>query len=65
MSMLYLLGAVLLFGVLYVILYAVLISIFGVVAIQLLKLALGIAISIALLWLGYKISDMIVNHFKK
>ena len=63
--MLYLLGAVLLFGVLYVILYAVLISIFGVVAIQLLKLALGIAISIALLWLGYKISDMIVNHFKK
>lgn len=48
MSMLYLLGAVLLFGVLYVILYAVLISIFGVVAIQLLKLALGIAISIAL-----------------
>ncbi len=65
MSMLYLLGAVLLFGVLYVILYAVLISVFGVVAIQLLKLALGIAISIALLWLGYKIGDLIVKHFKK
>lgn len=65
MSMLYILGAILLFGILYVVLYAVLISVFGVVAIQLLKLALGIAISIALLWLGYKIGDMIVNHFKK
>lgn len=63
--MLYLLGAVLLFGVLYVVLYAVLISVFGVVAIQLLKIVLCIGLSIVFLWLGYKIGDLIVKHFKK
>lgn len=63
--MLYVLGLALLFVILYVVLYAVLISVFGVIAIQIFKVLLVIGISIALLWLGYKIGDLIAEHFKK
>lgn len=64
-KMWYILGLAILFVVLYATIYVVLISVVGVVAIQLFKFLLAIGISLALLWLGYKIGNLIVNHLKK
>lgn len=64
-KMWYILGLAILFVVLYAIIYVVLISVVGVVAIQLFKFLLAIGISLALLWLGYKIGNLIVSYLKK
>lgn len=63
--MLYILGLALLFVILYAVIYIVLISTVGVVAMQLLKFLLALGISLALLWLGYKIGNLIIKLIHK
>lgn len=60
--MLYVLGLALLFLILYVVIYIVLISTVGVVAIQLLKYGLLV---LALLGIGYLIGNLIVKLIHK